>query len=47
MVEKHRLFHSKTYPLLEEEAENTGLNEVKERTAENTGYGPSFWDMDR
>ena len=42
MVEKHRLFHSKTYPLLEEEAENTGLNEVKERTAENTGYGPSL-----
>lgn len=42
MVEKHRLFHSKTYPLLEEEAENTDLNEVRERTAENTGYGPSL-----
>ncbi len=40
MVEKHRLFHSKAYPLLEEEAENTDLNEVRERTAENTGYGP-------
>ncbi|WP_292377922.1 indolepyruvate ferredoxin oxidoreductase subunit alpha [Methanosarcina sp. UBA289] len=39
MVEKHRLFHSRTYPLLEEEAENTDLNVVKKRTAENTGYG--------
>ena len=33
MVEKHRLFHSKIYPLLEEEAENTDLNEIRERTA--------------
>lgn len=39
MVEKHRLFHSRTYPLLEKEAENTDLNEVRERTAENTGEG--------
>lgn len=39
MVEKHRLFHSRTYPLLEEEAENTDLNVVKKRTAGNTGYG--------
>jgi indolepyruvate ferredoxin oxidoreductase alpha subunit len=39
MAEKHRLFHSKTYPLLEDEAENTDLNEVRERTAGNTGYG--------
>ncbi|WP_292387827.1 indolepyruvate ferredoxin oxidoreductase subunit alpha [Methanosarcina sp. UBA5] len=39
MVEKHRLFHSRTYPLLEEEAENTEFNEVKERRAENTGDG--------
>lgn len=39
MVEKHRLFHSRTYPLLEEEAENTDLNVLKKRTAENTGYG--------
>lgn len=39
MVEKHRLFHSKAYPLLEEETENTDLNEVSERTAENTRYG--------
>ena len=38
MAEKHQLFHSKTYPLLEEEAENTDLNEVRERTAENTRY---------
>jgi len=45
MVEKHQLFHSKTYPLLEEEAENTDLNEVRERktekkeqTTENTRY---------
>jgi indolepyruvate ferredoxin oxidoreductase alpha subunit len=39
MVEKHRHFHSRTYPLLEEEAENTDLNKVRERTAENTGDG--------
>ncbi|HWQ49616.1 MAG TPA: indolepyruvate ferredoxin oxidoreductase subunit alpha [Methanosarcina sp.] len=39
MVEKHRLFHSRTYPLLEKEAENTDLNEVRERTAKNTGDG--------
>ncbi len=38
MVEKHRLFHSGTYPLLEEEAENTDLNRVSERKTENTGY---------
>ncbi|HEY3360900.1 MAG TPA: indolepyruvate ferredoxin oxidoreductase subunit alpha [Methanosarcina sp.] len=37
MAEKHQLFHSKTYPLLEEEAENTDLSEVRERTVENTG----------
>lgn len=28
MVEKHRLFHFRTYPLLEKEAEDTDLNEV-------------------
>jgi len=39
MVEKHRLFHSKTYPLLEEEAENTDLNELREWTHENIEYG--------
>lgn len=39
MVEKHRLFHSRIYPLLEEEAENTNFNEVKESTDENTGDG--------
>jgi indolepyruvate ferredoxin oxidoreductase, alpha subunit len=39
MVEKHRFFHLRTYPLLEKEAENTDLNEVRERIAENTGYG--------
>ncbi|HET8686772.1 MAG TPA: indolepyruvate ferredoxin oxidoreductase, partial [Methanosarcina sp.] len=39
MVEKHRLFHSRTYPLLEEEAESTDLNEVRESRAENTGDG--------
>ncbi|MDW5549931.1 thiamine pyrophosphate-dependent enzyme [Methanosarcina sp.] len=39
MVEKHRLFHFRTYPLLEEEAENTDLNEVRKRTAENTADG--------
>lgn len=39
MVEKHRLFHSITYPLLEEEAENTDLNEIRERTAKNAGDG--------
>lgn len=35
MVEKHRLFHSRTYPLLEKEAEDTDLNEISERTAES------------
>lgn len=39
MVEKHRLFHSRTYPLLEAEAENTDLNEVRERAAKNAGEG--------
>ncbi len=34
MAEKHQLSHSKTYPLLEEEAENTDLNEVRERAVE-------------
>ena len=29
MVEKHQLFHSKVYPVLEAEAENTDLNEIK------------------
>jgi indolepyruvate ferredoxin oxidoreductase, alpha subunit len=38
MVEKHRLFHSRTYPLLEEEAENTDLNEISGKIAEKTGY---------
>lgn len=39
MVEKHRLFHSKIYPLLEEEAENTDLNEIKERTGKGIESG--------
>lgn len=39
MVEKHRLFHSRTYPLLEAEAENTDLNEIRKRTAKNAGEG--------
>ncbi|KKG18378.1 thiamine pyrophosphate-dependent enzyme [Methanosarcina sp. 2.H.T.1A.15] len=30
MVEKHQHFHSKVYPVLEAEAENTDLNEIKE-----------------
>lgn len=30
MVEKHQHFHSKTYPMLEAEAENTDLNEIRE-----------------
>jgi indolepyruvate ferredoxin oxidoreductase alpha subunit len=30
MVEKHQHFHSKVYPMLEEEAENTDLNEIRE-----------------
>ncbi|WP_440945090.1 thiamine pyrophosphate-dependent enzyme [Methanosarcina sp. T3] len=34
MVEKHRRFHSKAYPALEEEAENTGPNEIREGTEE-------------
>ncbi|AKB28537.1 Indolepyruvate oxidoreductase subunit IorA [Methanosarcina siciliae T4/M] len=32
MVEKHQHFHSKVYPVLEAEAENTDLNEVREGT---------------
>ena len=39
MVEKHRLFHSKIYPLLEEEAENTDLNEIRGRTGKGTESG--------
>jgi indolepyruvate ferredoxin oxidoreductase alpha subunit len=34
MVEKHQHFHSKVYPLLEAEAENTDLNKVTEGTEE-------------
>ena len=34
MVEKHQHFHSKVYPVLEAEAENTDLNEIKEGTEE-------------
>ena len=34
MAEKHQLFHSKTYPLLEKESENTDLNEIRKRTIE-------------
>ena len=37
MVEKHRLFHSKTYPLLEAEAENTVLNEMRIKTGKGHG----------
>jgi len=32
MVEKHQHFHSKAYPMLEAEAENTSLNEIREGT---------------
>jgi indolepyruvate ferredoxin oxidoreductase alpha subunit len=31
MREKHQLFHSKSYPMLEAEAENTDLNKITER----------------
>jgi indolepyruvate ferredoxin oxidoreductase alpha subunit len=31
MMEKHQLFHSKTYPLLESEAENTDLNKITKK----------------
>lgn len=31
MVEKHQHFHSKVYPILENEAENTDQNEIRER----------------
>lgn len=36
MVEKHRIFHSRTYPLLEKEAEDTDLNEIREWIIKNT-----------
>jgi indolepyruvate ferredoxin oxidoreductase, alpha subunit len=38
-VEKHRLFHSKVYPLLEAEAENTDLNKIVFRAAKGTKIG--------
>lgn len=38
MAEKHQLFHSRVYPLLEAEAENTDLNELRER-GKRTGKG--------
>jgi len=44
MVEKHQLFHSRVYPLLEAEAENTDLNvlrERKKRTGEEIEPGSS------
>lgn len=34
MFEKHQFFHSRIYPLLEVEAENTDMNELKERRTE-------------
>ena len=34
MVEKHQHFHSQVYPVLEAEAENTDLNEIKDGTEE-------------
>ncbi|RXA21730.1 indolepyruvate ferredoxin oxidoreductase subunit alpha [Methanosarcina sp. MSH10X1] len=39
MVEKHRLFHARTYPMLEKEAEDTDLNKIRGRTTENTDPG--------
>ena len=35
-MEKHRLFHSKVYPFLEAEAENTDLNKIIFRTVKGT-----------
>jgi indolepyruvate ferredoxin oxidoreductase alpha subunit len=37
MVEKHQLFHSRAYPLLEAEAENTDLNQLRDRKEKRTG----------
>ena len=34
MVEKHQHFHSQVYPVLEAEAENTDLNEIRDGTEE-------------
>lgn len=39
-MEKHQLFHSKVYPLLEAEAENTDLNKVIFRPTTKIGSGP-------
>ena len=38
-IEKHQIFHSKVYPLLEAEAENTDLNKVIFRAATGTKIG--------
>jgi indolepyruvate ferredoxin oxidoreductase alpha subunit len=42
MMEKHQLFHSRVYPLLETEAENTDLNTLIERTGKKTEAGPEY-----
>ncbi|AGF98120.1 Indolepyruvate oxidoreductase subunit IorA [Methanosarcina mazei Tuc01] len=46
MVEKHEHFHSKVYPMLEYESENTDLNEIREKVkredAERTEGEKSF-----
>jgi len=39
MGEKHQYFHSKVYPMLEDEAENTDLNEIKEEDGRIEGAG--------
>lgn len=39
MVEKHQLFHSRVYPLLEAEAENTNMNKLREGTRERAKNG--------
>ncbi|MDI9395300.1 MAG: indolepyruvate ferredoxin oxidoreductase subunit alpha [Euryarchaeota archaeon] len=37
MMEKHQHFHSKVYPMLEEEAENTDLNEIRKGVERTRG----------
>lgn len=50
MVEKHQLFHSKVYPLLEAEAENTDLNKIivyeKEKSDEVEFYEKEFYKVE-
>lgn len=40
MVEKHQHFHSKVYPMLEEEAESTDLNEIRAKEKGELIKGP-------